>query len=568
MGGIHPVSCCLADPMISVCAIIPCYNHAATIADTVRSLSEFVQRIIIIDDGSEAHARRTLELLVTQYSDLIYLHRIEQNCGKGCAVKEGIHLASKHGYSHALQIDADGQHDVTSIPILIEHARTFPHSLVTGVPHYDETINIGRFIGRYITHVWVWIETLSLDIRDSMCGFRVYPVAETIEIIDSIATGDRMDFDTEIMVRMYWQGVDIKNVPVNVKYHKDGLSHFRMVRDNILISRMHARLFFGMLLRIPKLLYRKFGRTDGQQHWSRQKEKGTYLGLKFLFLVYRMFGRAVFTLLLHPVVFFFYIFSADKRSASKDYLQHINRKTNTNVPVHWYHSYAHFISFGYCILDKLAAWLSDDLPVASFTGEKYFRELEVNQQGAVFIGSHLGNLEYCRALSRGATSKKINAVVYLENAENFTRMLKEVNPAVDINLVHVSSFGVDTAIYFREKIAQGEILVIVGDRTSPYADERNIEADFLGDRASFPQGPFILACLMDCPVYLLFCIKEQDGYNIYLEPFRDRLTLPRKERQRALSELVQEYAGRLETYCLKAPLQWFNFFDFWARKDH
>ncbi len=554
--------------MINTCAIIPCYNHDVVIADIIRSLSEYVGKVIIVDDGSGPDTKLGLEKLAAQYSDLVHLSRIEKNSGKGNAVMHGFRLAGEMGFTHALQVDADGQHDISATPLLIEHARTFPHALVTGVPIYDETINIGRFIGRYITHIWVWIETLSFSIKDSMCGFRVYPIKESLAVMATGKIGNYMDFDTDIMVRMYWQGVKVVSVPIRVIYIKDGISNFRMLMDNLLISRMHAYLFFGMLLRLPKLLLRKLDSSGGGKHWSRQKEKGTYIGLKFLFLMYKWFGKGIFSLFLHPVLFFFFILSPDKRRASRKYLEHVEKVTGNNKTIRWYHCYRHFISFGYCILDKLIAWLASSLPIAGFFGEQVYRDLEVKNQGAVFIGSHLGNLEYCRALSRGATSKTINAVVFQEHAENFNRVVKEVNPDFEINLVHVSSFGIDTAINFREKIAQGEILVIVADRTSPFADERNIEAEFMGEMAVFPQGPFVLAAVMDCPVYLIFCIKEQDGYNIYLEPFRDEVALPRKERQQALQQLVRGYAQRLEHYCLKAPLQWFNFYDFWTKNKN
>ena len=563
----RPVNWFLSNIMINICAIIPCYNHDSVIADTVRSLSEYVNKIIIVDDGSNDATRDKLQRLSQQYGDLVHLFRLDINCGKGCAVKQGIRIAHKQGFTHAIQIDADGQHDVSNTPLLIEHARTFPTCLITGIPQYDDTVNIGRFIGRYITHVWVWIETLSFSIKDSMCGFRVYPVKETLTTISSCNIGDRMDFDTEIMVRMYWRGIMVKNVPVRVKYIKGGLSHFRMFHDNLLISRMHTRLFFGMLLRLPRLLVRKLLTGNNDIHWSRQKEKGTYIGLKFLFLIYRIFGKKIFSIFLHPVVLFFYVFSPDKRRASRKYLQKVNQVNKVETQVRWYHCYAHFVAFGYCMLEKLVSWVAEDLPIAAFRGVELYQDLELKKQGAVFIGSHLGNLEYCRALSRKATNKTINAVVFLEHAENFNRILKEVNPDFDINLVHVSSFGIDTAINFREKISNGEILVIVGDRTSPFAGERNVEADFLGEMANFPQGPFILASLMDCPVYLLFCIKQQEGYNIYLEPFREKASLPRKGRQDALKQLVQDYANRLEYFCLKAPFQWFNFFDFWKKQE-
>ena len=552
--------------MFSVCAVIPCYNHTSMIEDIVRALLAHMTQVIIVDDGSDSDTRHKLEKLAEQYGKSIMLHRFEENRGKGAAVMQGIRLAAGSGFSHALQIDADGQHDTENIPLLIEHARTFPNKLVTAVPIYDSSVNKGRFVARYITHVWVWINTLSFKIVDSMCGFRIYPLKQALQIIETNKIGERMDFDTEIMVRMYWAGCDIVNVPTRVIYLQNGISHFRMFRDNVLISRMHARLFFGMVPRIPRLLLRNLSRnTEMEQHWSKQQEKGTYLGLKFLFLIYKWLGKSAFTLFLHPVVFFFFIFSPEKRKASGKYLQHLHRMQGKPAKVYWYQIYQHFIAFGYCVLDKLVSWMENELSYNSFEGEQIFKELEQNDSGAVLIGSHLGNLEYCRALSRSATQKTINAVVFTEHAENFNRILKEVNPEFDINLIHVKDFGVDTAIRFREKIVNGEILVIVGDRTSPTTNERDITADFLGEAALFPQGPFILASLMDCPVYLLFCLKEKGGYNIYLEPFRDRISLPRKARQAVLQATIQDYARRLEYFCLKAPLQWFNFFDYWVK---
>lgn len=551
--------------MISVCAVIPCYNHAAVLADIVRALLNHVATIIIVDDGSNAPTREALEQLQRHYQPALHLHRLEPNAGKGAAVMAGLRIASERGFTHALQIDADGQHDTTDIPLLIEHARTFPTRLITGIPVYDESVNKTRFIARYVTHFWVWVNTLSLSIRDSMCGFRIYPLQVTLAVMDKYRIGRRMDFDTDIMVRMYWEGVQVVNVPTRVRYPQGGSSNFRLWRDNVLISRMHARLFSGMLRRAPGLLVRKLRGADGtEQHWSRQQEKGTYLGLRTLLLIYRWFGRTAFSLLLHPVILFFFLFSPQKRAASRKYLRHLHRHAGSPGKLRWYHSYAHFIAFGHCVLDKLISWMDNTLQYNRFEGADEFARLEQSQSGAVFIGSHLGNLEYCRALSRTATSKVINAVVYTEHAANFNRVLKEVNPGFDVNLIHVRDFGVDTAIRFREKIERGEILVIVADRTSPTAVERDVQAGFLGEQACFPQGPFILASLMACPVYLLFCLKEKGGYNIYLERFRDRIALPRGRRREALQQIVQDYAHRLEHYCHKAPLQWFNFFDFWA----
>src|SRR6185295_7595695 len=112
-----------------------------------------------------------------------------------------------------LQIDADGQHDAPDIPKFLARARAKPGAVICGVPVYDESVPLGRLVGRYATHVWVWINTLSLAIRDSMCGFRVYPLAPVVALFDAVALGRRMDFDTEVLVRLHWRHVPIVNVP-------------------------------------------------------------------------------------------------------------------------------------------------------------------------------------------------------------------------------------------------------------------------------------------------------------------------------------------------------------------
>ena len=130
--------------------------------------------------------------------------------------------------------------------------------MIAGYPIYDETVPAIRLYARYLTHVWVWINTLSLEIRDSMCGFRVYPLAPVMQLIARQKVGLRMDFDTEILVRLYWAGLAVVNLPTRVAYPTDGVSHFRVWLDNVLITRMHTVLFFGMLPRIPRLLARKW----------------------------------------------------------------------------------------------------------------------------------------------------------------------------------------------------------------------------------------------------------------------------------------------------------------------
>ncbi len=243
--------------MFKPVAVVPCYNHPQTIGHMVESLRARGLHVVVVDDGCEPGCARVLDELATQQGAGMSLVRLPLNQGKGGAMMAGLRLALALGYSHALQIDADGQHDVDDLDKFLAAAARQPDAVICGVPVYDASVPKGRLYGRYLTHVWVWINTLSLDIRDSMCGYRVYPLQPAVSLIDQVCLGRRMDFDPELLVRLHWRAVPLVSLPTKVSYPLDGVSHFKMLQDNVLISRMHARLFLGMLLRLPQLLWRK-----------------------------------------------------------------------------------------------------------------------------------------------------------------------------------------------------------------------------------------------------------------------------------------------------------------------
>lgn len=238
-------------------AVIPCYNHPETIGFMVDAVRKLGLQVVVVDDGSDAVCARVLDELAALHGAAMSLVRLVQNQGKGGAMMAGLRQASALGYTHALQIDADGQHDVADIPKFLAASNQQPQAVVCGEPVYDASVPKGRLYGRYATHIWVWINTLSLDIRDSMCGFRVYPLAPVVQLIDQVKLGRRMDFDPELLVRLHWRGIPLVSLPTRVSYPMDGISHFKLLLDNVLISHMHARLLLGMLLRLPVLLWRK-----------------------------------------------------------------------------------------------------------------------------------------------------------------------------------------------------------------------------------------------------------------------------------------------------------------------
>lgn len=233
------------------CAVIPVYNHGAKVGTVVAALRTLNLPCMLVDDGSDADCATVLDALAGPGVTLV---RRAVNGGKGVAVQEGLRAAAAAGYTHALQIDADGQHDLDDAQRLLDKAQAEPRALVCGQPVFGDEAPRVRFYGRRLTSFWVWINTLSSDIPDAMCGFRVYPLAQTLPVLPG--SGDRMDFDIGVLVHLRWANVPMCWIPTRVSYPVDGVSHFRGLADNWLISRMHARLFFGMLRRLPRLLWR------------------------------------------------------------------------------------------------------------------------------------------------------------------------------------------------------------------------------------------------------------------------------------------------------------------------
>lgn len=237
---------------MKVCAVIPTFDNAGTLDRVVRAVREHVADVIVVDDGSGAEARAIAERLAADgVARVVFRPR---NGGKGAAVKAGLERAREDGFTHALQIDADGQHHTADIPRLLQEAAEHPNALVLGQPVFDDSAPIARRIARNISVFWCAVETLSRKIGDPLCGFRVYPVDATLE---ARPRGNAMDFDPEVAVRLAWAGHPVRHVSTRVRYvprEDGGVSHYRLVRDTLLISAMHAMLcVFGLarLLRWP-----------------------------------------------------------------------------------------------------------------------------------------------------------------------------------------------------------------------------------------------------------------------------------------------------------------------------
>jgi glycosyltransferase involved in cell wall biosynthesis len=242
--------------MHNPCAIIPVFDHERAVPAVVEAVLAAGLPCVLVDDASSAPCAAVLRQLAGH--DGVYLVTLPVNQGKGGAVMAGFREARRLGFTHALQVDADGQHDLAGLALFLDASRQQPAALICGYPHFDASVPKGRLYARYLTHFWVWVNSLSLQIKDSMCGFRVYPLAPVLHLINSVELGKRMDFDSEILVRLSWRNQPMHWLPVKVHYPQDGLSHFRLFHDNALISKMHTKLFFGMLGRFPLILWRRW----------------------------------------------------------------------------------------------------------------------------------------------------------------------------------------------------------------------------------------------------------------------------------------------------------------------
>jgi predicted LPLAT superfamily acyltransferase len=296
------------------------------------------------------------------------------------------------------------------------------------------------------------------------------------------------------------------------------------------------------------------------RHWASINEISFVAGMRLLFWICRVFGRWPFRVVLYPVLGWYLLTKPLPRGASADYLHrvrhHAGREAGSVL--------AHFAAFAEAILDKMLLWGGlFRLDSVRLHGEDIIGAAAAQGRGGLLICSHLGNLELCRVLSRQRNDIKMTVLVHTRHAKAFNQMLGRLNPDSQLNLMQVTEMSPATAMILSEKVALGEFVVIAGDRIPVAPNPRVAVADFMGAPAAFPVGPYVLASILQCPVYLLFSIRQGCASEVHFEFFRDSVRIPRQGRDAALAALAADYARRLEHYCLRAPLQWFNFYDFW-----
>lgn len=302
----------------------------------------------------------------------------------------------------------------------------------------------------------------------------------------------------------------------------------------------------------------QLGNNADARHWAAINEASFVAGMRLLFWVCKTFGRWPFRVVLYPVLLWYVAVQPRARRASSSFL------AKAGAPHGLAGVVRHFGSFAETILDKMLLWGGlFDFSKVSLHGAEPLLQMIGSGRGAMLVCAHLGNLDLCRALSLRTPGLKVNVLVHTRHAQAFNDMLARLDPRSQLNLMQVTEMTPAMAMQLSERIARGEFVVIAGDRV-PVADQPRVAlAPFLGQTAAFPVGPYVMASVLGCPLYAMFAARRGERYELHFEPLREQVKLPRGGRDAALAQLAAEYAARLEHHARRAPLEWFNFYDFW-----
>ncbi|WP_248795971.1 glycosyl transferase [Pseudomonas sp. MWU13-2105] len=308
--------------------------------------------------------------------------------------------------------------------------------------------------------------------------------------------------------------------------------------------------------------------SEADKHWADHQERGSFWLMKLTAFGVRVLGRRVLSPVLHGIVLYFFLFGRDARQSAWHYQQRLAdwsgqgalRPTRMKV-------FRQFMAFADSLLDKLDVWNGKlRLEQLEIIDPARLRDQLRGARGQMLVGAHLGNLEVCRALAELGEKVTMNVLVHTKHAERFNRLLGEAG-ASNLRLIQVSELDPAIMLQLSQRLERGEWLAIAGDRV-PLHGGRHVRVDFLGQPAAFPQGPWLLAGLLKCPVNLLFCVKLRGRYRITLETFTETVQWKRSDREQVIAHWAARYAERLGQYCLQAPHQWFNFYPFWKSDDN
>jgi predicted LPLAT superfamily acyltransferase len=564
-----------------VCALIPTYRNAATVADVVRRARPHVDEVFVVDDGSGDatgdEARRAGARVVT--------HAF--NRGKGAALATGLLRAWQAGYTHAVALDADGQHFPEDIPALLDAARAAPEAVVVGARPLGGTANVpsaSRF-GRAFSNFWVRVEG-GVRVDDSQSGFRVYPVAPVFALP---VRARRYDWEVEVLVRAAWAGIPVLSVPIRVHYPPaaERVSHFDLWRDNVRISWLNVRLLLTLLV-TPRLWLRRGTRraAPAETRWT-GRSFGGRLGYRIWSGGVRWLGMPLVRFIMLFVVAYYFLFARAARAASRDYLARVLGRPAGGRAV-----YRHLYAFAAAIADKLLLLVRGPGSFRFHGGEAVGAQLDAARaagRGVVLLTAHAGSWEVASArLAVQLPDLPVHLVMFRGEERRLAEFLDRLGEGVP--RPDVIAVGEDelTPVRLLDVLRRGECLAMMGDRflvsaaaaaaaaTAPAvrsASARSgparaargvVRVPFLGADAAFPTAPYALAALSGAAVLPVFAFLERSRvYQLEAGPARSFRFEDRSGRGAVLRDGAAWYAGVVEAHLRRHPYQWYNFYRFW-----
>lgn len=297
-------------------------------------------------------------------------------------------------------------------------------------------------------------------------------------------------------------------------------------------------------------------------------ERGSLSALRFALRVYELLGRRVVQAMLYPIAAYFFL-RERSRGASRDYLArvwaHPEGRRHLPGPPGPFTPFRHYLEFATQILDRMVMWMGGLAELRmDHSGSEHLFALQREGRGALLIGAHLGSYDMPRQLA-GDYGLTLNVVMFTAHAERINRFFEQLDPTSRVRVLSLEPGSLRTAFAIKACIDRGELVAVLADRLPPGGGETPVRIDFLGREMAFPLSPFLLACMLGCPVFLSLCLRKGDAhYETVVRPIGGGVKIPRREREKAAEELARTWVRSLEEACLEHPYQWFNFYDVWA----
>ncbi len=542
------------------CAIVPLFDNGGTVAGVVSGCLDHLADVIVVDDGSTDAGAASVE-----GTDGVHLVSLGVNRGKGEAIRRGLEEAARLGFTHAIAIDADGQHDPRYIPRFEAAAQRNPGAIITGLRRLEKAGAPGSsHFGRSFSNFWYAVETWR-TIGDAQCGYRVYPVLRTLALRTRTS---RYTIEHETIVLAAWSGMEVaSDVIMDVRYGEDVVSHFDKLRDNVRYSFLNAYFTLARYSGAYRLLRSELppapGPAGSTPGWIHGESLGTRPGYRWFEMLARVGGIDAAYRFLDVVVSYYVAFAPTRyRQASLSYLR---RQFPSASPAELrLHMWRHFRHFGEAVLDQA---LVPHLGVEQFSidgkGLDHIEKARAQGKGLILLGAHVGPWQFgAMGLARKGITVSIAAVVQEARAmDAYLAARRETSSHPMPEIILLSGETPFSSLSVVEALREGKVVALHADRTIL---GKSLAVGFLGDEAPFPLGPFVLAELTGAPVCIWFASKmDRRTVRIHVHEPMHVGPGPRSQRQARIEKALRAYVDLLEQTVRIHPYQWYNFYDFW-----